>query len=343
MNRAAVQTLIFMFLLASTSEVVGKTVLWGPTGHKVIGSICYRRLPAEKRIAFVKILKQHPRYHQDFFGRMPEGIKSGDEEQMGEWLFQQAALWPDMIQSDGEYGRRTWHYYNGPLFLTKEDQRVLNDEVKENLSIDLQDNEYDDKKLNVVQAIKNSRRVLASKKQSDQTKAVYLCWMMHCIGDEAQPLHAAAMFSRKLFPNGDKGGNAVRTIQRGNLHSVWDGGISSDGSFRSARNRAIEMLADVNANKEIEKLSKEFNPAQWQRESYQLAKTDAYSREVTEQLNDRESKNEVLAENPISLSPNYLRNVQRTSYRQVLVAGVRLTNTLAEIDLEQLDKPDAKK
>ena len=60
---------------------------------------------------------------------------------------------------------------------------------------------------------------------SGQEKAIYLCWVMHLIGDIHQPLHSVSLFC-EAFPKGDHGGNdslyrlGGRRIIK--LHQFWD-------------------------------------------------------------------------------------------------------------------------
>jgi hypothetical protein len=59
-----------------------------------------------------------------------------------------------------------------------------------------------------------------------------------------QPLHSSALFTPKLFPDGDRGGNLIKTAQRGNLHSLWDGFLGGEAKMREAHQDALNLLAD---------------------------------------------------------------------------------------------------
>ena len=63
-------------------------------------------------------------------------------------------------------------------------------------------------------------------------KSMALRFVTHIIGDIHQPLHAAALFDDKLFPNGDEGGNLFKikylpNEEIGNLHKLFDSGASN--------------------------------------------------------------------------------------------------------------------
>ena len=74
---------------------------------------------------------------------------------------------------------------------------------------------------------------------SPETRGLLLAWLFHDVGDIHQPLHSSALFSTRLFPDGDRGGNSVKTREAGNLHSLWDGFAGRNTEFRTAHNKAI--------------------------------------------------------------------------------------------------------
>jgi hypothetical protein len=131
---------------------------WGPAGHKIIASIALRQLAPEKQAKVVALLKQHPRYQQDFADRIPGDLAAGDAN---EWIIQQAAIWPDLargFKGDGlkeKYHHGPWHYINMPTFLTDADEQALKDDVraKLNLQFNVPDDPEAQNSMNVVQAI----------------------------------------------------------------------------------------------------------------------------------------------------------------------------------------------
>src|SRR5206468_2522083 len=80
----------------------------------------------------------------------------------------------------------------------------------------------DTARMNVVQVIRFARKVAADKQASPNDRAMLLAWLFHDVGDIHQPLHSAALFSTRLFREGDRGGNSIKTKQSGNLHALWD-------------------------------------------------------------------------------------------------------------------------
>jgi hypothetical protein len=91
-------------------------------------------LSPEEQAKIAAILKQHPRFEQDFKSKMPEGLNDAEQN---ECCFQIAAVWPDMARgfqgADRKYNHPTWHYINLPSFLVPEDSTMT---VKVNQSLD---------------------------------------------------------------------------------------------------------------------------------------------------------------------------------------------------------------
>ena len=170
-------------------------------------------------------MKNHPRYAEDFDYYMPAAVKTGDEAMRNEWLLQQAAIWPDMARGLPEelkarYNHPTWHYIDIPSFLSDDDRAAIEPHLTINMSLDAPAKSGPD--MNAVQTIRLARSLLKSGSIGSEEAAVWLCWLLHAVGDLHQPLHATAMFSTPLFPEGDKGGNSILTQQGFSLHALWD-------------------------------------------------------------------------------------------------------------------------
>jgi hypothetical protein len=97
-----------------------QAVAWGPAGHKIVAAIAFRQLTPAQQQRIVAVLKQHPRFQEDFADKMPEEVEEN------EWIFQQAAVWPDLArglptEAKEEYSRPNWHFIDLPYFPTEED------------------------------------------------------------------------------------------------------------------------------------------------------------------------------------------------------------------------------
>src|SRR5262249_55724674 len=154
------------------------------------------------------------------------------QEAENEWMFQQAAIWPDLVRSGPPdklaFNRGEWHYVNLPIFLTDVDRAALDGKLTANVESNLPDGAtVDTARMNIVQVIPFARRELANNQASPEHRALLLAWLFHDVGDIHQPLHSSALYSVNLFPDGDRGGNLINTRQARNLHALWDQAGSS--------------------------------------------------------------------------------------------------------------------
>jgi hypothetical protein len=313
-----------LLIAATCSQVLA----WSEAGHKIIGSIAFRQLTPDQQAKIVAILKNHPRWDEDFQSKMPDELTT--ETEKNEWIFQQAAVWPDMARSfkddAKQFNHPTWHYIDLPTYLTPDDQSALEGTLKENISLEAPAQEQEN--LNVVQAIRLARKLLADKDTPDAKKAVMLCWVFHDVGDIHQPLHSTALYSKNLFPTGDKGGNMIKTDQRQNLHAVWDQFLGVRAPFRTAHNRAIKLVNDPDSSQLGSRAAIQLDEKTWLDESHELAESTAYDSEVTGFL--RGFVNETEAP-PIHLTERYLKTGGNLAERRVVQAGYRLGAVLKTI------------
>jgi S1/P1 Nuclease len=308
------------------------SLAWGPAGHKIIASIAFRRLARDKQATIIALLKQHPRYEEDFGKKMPAEVPA---DEASERIIQQAAIWPDLargLKGDGlrqQYHHRTWHFIDLPDFLTPADEQALKERVKAkiNLSLDVPSDPEAQNSMNIMQAIAHSQSIVVDPGAKPQDRALHLSWLIHLVGDLHQPLHTTALFSRQLFPDGDQGGNKIPTEQRKNLHSLWDG-LPGSSEFAATRNRAIRLLGDPKMRELGERAAANQDVKAWLEESHQQAKAVAYDGEVTDCVR-RFEKSGAGAELPrMSLSEGYLKQGGAVASRCVVEAGYRLGKML---------------
>src|SRR5262249_8333554 len=132
-----------------------------------------------------------------------------------------------------------------------------------------------------------------------------------------------ALFSRHLFPRGDRGGNSVTTEQVGNLHSLWDRFPGNSNSFSSARNRAAQLLHTSSMENLGEAAEMDLDEEQWLKESQKKAFESAYDADLLAHLRvfERSRDDELL---PMDLSDDYLREGREIADQRVVEAGFRL-------------------
>ena len=288
---------------------VAQAHAWNALGHRVVADIAWQQLEPKQRHEIVATLRRHPRFDDDFAKKMPADV---DEDR---WIFQQAAVWPDIargLQGDDRatYDHPTWHYVNFPLFIGGE--RPLLDV---NLSSECP-TQLDDSKWNVAQAVKHAISALESDAPPSD-KALAYCWLLHLVGDLHQPMHSTAIFSQR-FPSGDRGGNLIPVVQGGNLHSLWDGLLGRADKPNDVR----RVVAELEGNQSIWEVDVGKDVAEWIAESHELAKTFAYSPEVISAV---EEEGELQR---INLPETYLQEAGRQARPRVVAAGLRVGGLL---------------
>lgn len=304
---------------------------WWDGGHKIVASIAFRRLTNAEQERIVAILRHHPRFKTDFLEAAPAET-ANDADLRREWFFQQAAVWPDLARNferaDLEaYHRPTWHYINVPHFLTDADRDALESHLKVNVKLEAPEKPEID--MNIIQTIRSARTVLRDGQATDLDKARMVMWLFHDVGDIHQPLHSTALFSRKLFKEGDRGGNSVLTVQRNNLHSLWDSFPGGMVELKTARNDSLRLMANAELAELGHRSAGELDEQTWLNESRQLAQTVVYDDEVLTPLRGYEKEGAELK--PITVSEDYLRRGARIADRRVVQAGFRLGAILKKI------------
>lgn len=165
----------------------------------------------------------------------------------------------------------------------------------------------------IVDKIDQFAAELADPATAQDERLVALKFLLHFVGDIHQPLHAA--------DDDDRGGNDKRVsapgFRAGNLHHYWDTEfVRALGS--GPNDIAAGLLRDLTPS-QIQRWSRG-TPADWARESFQIAATDAYgllpppSRRLSYRLSD-----------------HYVETAERDCRTQLSKAGVRLAALLNRV------------
>ena len=168
---------------------------------------------------------------------------------------------------------------------------------------------------NAVTAINHAYNSLLSKNITDHDYWMQLRILLHVVGDLHQPLHAITQFSKK-FPYGDNGGNLVLLPYNNigkNLHAYWDNGgglllSNNKNNIVYIKKMAKAIIKHWPCQKflSVQKFAcSQINPEHWARESFVIAKNQAYI--ITPYWPNR-----------------YQEIVSKTSERQLALAGCRL-------------------
>jgi hypothetical protein len=178
---------------------------WGTTGHRVIAEIAENHLSGKSKRSLKKII--------------------GDQK-LAYW-----ATWPDNIKSDttGVWKpTERWHYVNvNPQSNVKQ----------------FTDSLQAQKGTNMYTQIKVLSNQLKDKKTSAQDREIALRFLIHLVGDAAQPMHVGRFE--------DLGGNRVKLSYFGsttNLHSLWD---SKMVDFEKYSYTEYARVLDVKSKEEV--------------------------------------------------------------------------------------------
>lgn len=320
--------LLAAFIVAtSTSDLFA----WNAAGHKTIASIAWRRLSEERRAELADLLTQHPRYQQDFVEAFPDSVKDADPMVRGEWLLQHASVWPDIVRGGPPerkaFNHPPWHYLPKGFFLADAIAEFkASAESGMNMKLDPVGG-TENPELNGPQAFKANLTLLNNSAATKADRAVALCWGLHLGQDLHQPCHTSSLCLPRLFPEGDRGANSIKTEQEQNLHAVWDGPLGPNNWYEACRDLAIVLLGDATPAVLQEAVGDaDTEMVKWLNEGWKLEGDAVYSGELKEAILRAEAGDGPLP--VIKLTEDYLRNVRRVSDKRFVASGVRLGHLL---------------
>ena len=222
---------------------------WNEKGHLAIARLAWLKLSACDRQKCSAILSTHPHYTEYLSADKPEKLAAD------EWAFMRAAYWPDWVRSNHseEFNRPTWHYITAAYVPPYSQLKAS----------DLTGSEP-----NVVTQISASLEKIAVGSPAD--RAIYLCWLLHLVGDIHQPLHCCSQLS-ELFPQGDQGGNlALVRIAGGmpvRLHFAWDAMLGDELDIEAILT-AVEELQQFERQQNTriaDEIVARTSPAEWRK------------------------------------------------------------------------------
>lgn len=310
---------------ASVVLLTAPALGWNALGHRVVAEIAWQQLDAGTLQKIVDTLKRHPRFGEDFLGRMPRDVATADPATQDRWIFWQAAVWPDVARG-GPYDRPTWHYINVPVFVDKSDRKALGRQLPFNQSFKYP-TKGDPADYNVVQAIKHAQATIASRSAGTDEKAIAYCWLMHLVGDLHQPLHSCALVSVNQFPQGDRGGNQIPLTRGNNLHSLWDNLLGRSDRMNNVKRVVVELSDREQYGEVWDSAAKENDVRKWTVESHRLAESFAYDPVILQAVRETPSGAKLA---PITLPDAYLKAAGEHARQRAVAAGLRLTGMLDE-------------
>ncbi len=247
---------------------------WSESGHAIITYLAYKRLPIEKKKALAEIIKQHPKWKEDFTP-LPELT---DVEEQTKWRIGRIGHWPDEAREYEEYNRPTWHYQLGAsMTMGRIDGIAIpKDPVKLPDDATMQTQE-----LHILQALELCRNVLKDRTEESSQRALAMCWVAHLVADLHQPCHSGSLYAPFVFADdsGDRGANRIRVGEQP-LHAFWDQLLGNLYEKGDVNRRIYELTSDrVLMNRALTAMRRK-NPQDWLRESRSIATQNVYAAEV---------------------------------------------------------------
>lgn len=316
MRRLAATLLVFLSVPLSPASG------WNEAGHSTIALVAWNGLTAKARNRVVALLRKHP-------GAAAWAAKDD------ETLLAKAASWPDEIRKDA-------HPFHA-------DHRVEDHFINLPVAVPAEHPLFEDQTLaavvgrpNIVTRLKSSVAAVKNELVDDSVRARELSWILHLVGDIHQPLHCAAVVSKR-FPQGDRGGNwavvvpVSREIQPSeltdpprlpNLHAYWDELIGVDAEMDTVARVALEI--DVPRRKG----DLRFRPEAWAWEGFRLAVSTAYANHTFDALPGPQAVATLQSGKPVkipALPSGYPEKARAAARSQAALAGARLAALLEEL------------
>jgi hypothetical protein len=302
LDRQIVLSLLVTMVLALGSPAYA----WNRTGHLISAAVAYDAIERERPDVLLEIdtiLQQHPAavdwtsWQTEFPDIAAAKVR-----------FMLAAVFPDEVRrgSFKAYDRPDWHYINHPVRAGQSRVDVRTTAPVTGRALD---------------ALSAQLTLFRDASRPAGERAVALSWVLHLVGDLAQPLHVGTLVNAD-FPNGDRGGNDVyvRGSERAQnpvrLHQIWDDGAGGNSlDLRDTAARASQWATAVlPAVRDVDGLVEL---------SYRLAD------EVVYQSGRLRYARVDQAEAPV-LPEGYTKGLQAVAREQIVIAGRLIAVLLAE-------------
>ena len=264
---------------------------WGDDGHKVVAPIAQSFLETDVR-------------------KRLNALLAADTDSLTPHDIADAATWADKFRDANIKGSRLktrqWHFVDIEINAPDLDQACFNHPAIP-AGTTASDGPADDC---VVDKIQEFAAELADPGTDLEERIVALKFLLHFVGDLHQPLHAS--------DDNDRGGNNKRVsaagFKAGNLHHFWDTEFV-DQLETDPKSIASDLIGHISRNQEREWAAG--GPSDWAKESFQLAKGDAYG--LLPEPNTRGS---------FRLTDEYVTTATQDVAIQLSKAGVRLAFVL---------------
>jgi hypothetical protein len=273
-----------LLILVAALVAASPAAAWWEYGHETVARIAMDSVRPDTRAAIQRLLAK---------GRLLETPDCPVA------TIEQASVWADCIKPLGDRFAfaYSWHYQNVDICKPFD----LKAACKDGHCVSAQ--------------IERQARLLADRKVPQRERLMALAFLVHFVGDLAQPMHAG--------DRGDLGGNKVAANYgiiggRTNLHSIWDGYVA-ERAISTPPGGARAILAEV-ATAERRALAGG-SAEDWSRESWEAARTYAYASLIGDPCGESPKARPTLTEEDVRALIPVVR-------RQVLTGGLRLAHLL---------------
>ena len=274
----------FILFLAALITATTPAAAYWEYGHETVARIALDSVRPDTRAKIRALLAQ---------GRLL------DTPECPVATIEQASVWADCIKPLGDRFAfaYSWHYQNVDICKPFD----LKAACKDGHCVSAQ--------------IERNARLLADTKVPTRERLMALAFLTHFMGDLAQPMHAG--------DRGDLGGNRVAANYglvggRTNLHSIWDGYLA-ERAISTPPGGPSGLLTNVPAE-ENARLSAG-TVTDWSRESWEAARSQAYTSLLGDPCGDKSAVRPTLTETKVqSLIPDVRR--------EILAGGLRLAKLL---------------
>src|SRR5882672_6701181 len=277
--------------LAANIAQPRQALAWGDDGHKVVALIAQSFLEpdARKRVG---------------------ALLAADTDSLTAHDIASAATWADKFRDSNIGGARLktrqWHFVDIEISAPDLDKACFNHPLLPSGTVASDGPAADC----VVDKIDQFAAELANPATDHEEQVIALKFLLHFVGDLHQPLHSS--------DDNDRGGNDKKVsatgFRAGNLHHFWDTEFV-DQLETDPKSIASDLIGHI--SRDQEKTWEAGSPTDWAKESFQVAKADAYG--LLPEPSSRGS---------YRLTDEYITTATDDVARQLSRAGVRLAFVL---------------
>lgn len=285
---------LLLFLFAVPTQLWG----WGNMGHEAVAYVAWQQMTPAAQARAIQLLKLVSTLHtptgksvpgySEWVSDLPSGLSKDDQNL---YLFMRAATWPDSIKHVGFKDSDT-----PPAGITTDVNIGFSDTASHGYWHFIDTGFASDHSTvpptpvpNVATQIVALRSAIGSG-EADDLESYDMIWLEHLVGDIHQPLHGTV---RYYAGKGDEGGNTVKiklplamekqfegTLSKSaprELHAFWDD-LPGEGDAAAAEPNAASFAKPL-ASAPADKVA-DTDPSDWAKESFTIAKTDAYAKPI---------------------------------------------------------------